>query len=181
MPLHPQVKEHLDRLGAMNFADLHAFTPDQVRQGMRAMLDSLPEPQPVARVADRIADTTAGNIAIRVYHPRPEERLSAVVFFPGGGFVLGGLETHDGLARALANRSESVVVAVDYPLAPEHKYPAAPNAAFATTAWVAENGKALGADADRVAVAGDSAGGNLAAVVALMAREGAGRRSPSSS
>jgi acetyl esterase len=171
MPLHPQVKEHLDRLGATNFADLHAFTPDQVRQGMQAMLDNLPEPESVASVVDRIADTAAGELAMRVYHPRPGERLPVIVFFHGGGFVLGGLETHDGLARALANRSESVVVAVDYPLAPEHKYPAAPDAAIAATIWVAENGAAIGADSARLAVAGDSAGGNLAAVVALKARE----------
>jgi acetyl esterase len=174
MPLHPQVKEHLDRLGATNFADLHMFTPDQVRQGMRAMIDSLPEPEPVASVTDRIAETATGELAVRVYHPRPDERLPAVLFFHGGGFVLGDLETHDGLARALANRSESVVVAVDYPLAPEHKYPAAPNAAFAATTWVVENAAMIGADARCLAVAGDSAGGNLAAVVALKARETGG-------
>jgi acetyl esterase len=171
MPLHPQVQEHLDRLGATNFADLHAFTPDQVRQGMRAVSASLPPGEEVARVTDLVAATQVGDLALRVYHPSLDEHLPAIVFFHGGGFVLGDLESHDGLARRLANRSGSAVVSVEYPLAPESRFPAAPNAAFAATAWVAANGGEIGVDGSRIAVAGDSAGGNLAAVVALKARD----------
>lgn len=174
MPLHPQVQEHLDRLGATNFADLHEFTPEQVRQGMRAVSAGLAPSEEVAEVTDLSAGTTAGDLPLRVYHPAPGTLLPAIVFFHGGGFVLGDLDTHDGLARRLANRSRSVVVAVEYPRPPEHKYPAAPDAAFAATEWVAEHGEEIGVDGTRIAVAGDSAGGNLATVVALRARDAGG-------
>ena len=116
-------------------------------------------------------DTAAGDLPVRVYHPEPSEQRPLLVFFHGGGFVLGDLDSHDRLARALANAAGSVVVAVDYPLAPEHKYPAAPDAAFAAVRWIADNAAELGADATRLAVAGDSAGGNLAAIIALKARD----------
>lgn len=171
MALHPQVQEHLDRLAGTNFAALHELSPEQVRQGARALSGALAPPEEVASVVDRTIATAAGELPIRVYHPEPGRDLPAVVFFHGGGFVFGDLETHDGLARILANRSGSAIVAVDYPLAPEHKYPAAPEAAFAATAWVAEHGEAIGVEGSRIAVAGDSAGGNLAAVVALKARD----------
>jgi acetyl esterase len=174
MPLHPQVKAHLDLLARSNFADLHTLPPDRVRQGMRLMSGNLGDSEPVAAVEDRMIRTAAGDLPIRTYHPEPSEQLPVVVFFHGGGFVIGDLDTHDALARALANRAGSVVVAVDYPLAPEHKYPAAPDAAFAATRWIADNAAELGGDATRLAVAGDSAGGNLAAVVALKARDASG-------
>jgi len=107
---------------------------------------------------------------VRVYRPVVGRRLPVTVFFHGGGYVLGDLDSHDGLARLLANGSRSLVVSVDYPLAPEHKFPAPIDAGYAATKWVADNADELGADRARLAVAGDSAGGNLAAVVALKAR-----------
>jgi acetyl esterase len=174
MPLHPQVRAHLERLADSNFANLHAFAPDQVRQGMRLMTPALGEGQAVASVRDRVISTQSGDLPIRIYHPRPDESRPVIVFFHGGGFVLGDLDTHDELARSLANRCGRVVVSVDYPLAPEHKYPAAINAAFAATTWVADNATTFGGDGADIAVAGDSAGGNLAAVVALMARDAGG-------
>ncbi len=174
MPLHPQVRAHLDRLAGSNFADLHAFAPDQVRQGMRLMSQSLGRRETVAAVRDRVISTEAGHLPVRIYHPRPGEPRPVLVFFHGGGYVLGDLDTHDGLARALANRTGRVVVSVDYPLAPEHKYPAAVHAGFAATKWVAQNASEVGGDDTNIAVAGDSAGGNLAAVVALLARDAGG-------
>jgi acetyl esterase len=171
MPLHPQVQEHLERLAATNFAAMHELTPGQVRAGARAVAASLPPGEAVASVADRKIETAAGELAIRVYHPDPGRTLPAVVFFHGGGFVFGDLDSHDALVRGLAAGSGAAFVSVDYPLAPENKYPAAPDAAFAATAWVAEHGEEIGLDGSRIAVAGDSAGGNLAAVVALKARD----------
>lgn len=174
MPLHPQVQAHLDRLAGSNFADLHTFAPEQVRHAMRLMAHNLGEPEAVASVRNVVLSTTVGALPVRIYHPQPDEVRPVIVFFHGGGFVLGDLDTHDGLARALANRCGRVVVSVDYPLAPEHKYPAAINAGFAATRWVADNAAEFGGDGSNIAVAGDSAGGNLAAVVALMARDAGG-------
>lgn len=174
MPLHPQVQAHLERLAGTNFADLHAFAPEQVRQGMRLMAHRVGACETVASVRDRTISTKVGELPVRIYHPQPNQLRPVIVFFHGGGFVLGDLDTHDGLARALANRCGRVVVSVDYPLAPEHKYPAAINAAFAATTWVAEHAAEFGGNGADLAVAGDSAGGNLAAVVALMARDAGG-------
>ncbi|MFG3705856.1 alpha/beta hydrolase [Micromonospora sp. NPDC047670] len=175
MPLHPQAQAHLDRLAAVNFAGLHTVTPEQARAGARRLTAaSVGEPEPVADVTDRVVVTEAGEVPVCVYHPlgvATEDRaLPVVVFFHGGGYVLGDLDSHDGLARALANGARSVVVSVDYPLAPEHKFPAPVDAGYAATAWVAEHAVELGVDPARLAVAGDSAGGNLAAVVTLKAR-----------
>jgi acetyl esterase len=174
MPLHPQAQDHLDRLAGTNFADLHTFAPQQVRHAMGLLTQSLGTGESVASVRDRIIATQAGDLPVRIYHPQPDESRPVIVFFHGGGFVLGDLDTHDELARSLANRCGRVVVSVDYPLAPEHKYPAAINAGFAATTWVADHAADFGGDGTNIAVAGDSAGGNLAAVVALMARDTGG-------
>lgn len=174
MPLHPQVQTHLERLAATSFAELHTLPLARVREGMRRMSQGLGEPAAVASVQDRVAHTDAGELRVRIYHPAPGELRPVIVFFHGGGFVLGDLDTHDGPARALANGAGSVVVAVDYPLAPEHKYPAAPNAAYAAARWIAEHAPTFGGDAAKLAVCGDSAGGNLAAGVALRARDAGG-------
>jgi acetyl esterase len=175
MPLHPQVRAHLDRLAAVNLAGLHTVSPEQARAGARRLTAaSVGEPEQVAEVIDRVVATDAGDVALRSYRPlgvpAGGRTLPVVVFFHGGGYVLGDLDSHDGIARALANGSRSVVVSVDYPLAPENKFPAAVNAGYAATKWVADNAEELGVDPGRLAVAGDSAGGNLAAVVALKAR-----------
>lgn len=171
MPVHPHVQAHLDRLAAANFAGLHTVPLARARAGMRLMAAQLGGSQPVADVRERVIATDAGDLAVRIYNPDPSTVLPVTVYFHGGGFVLGDPGTHDALARDLANASGTVVVSVDYPLAPEHKYPAAPDAAFAATCWVAEHSAEIGVDGSRLAVAGDSAGGNLAAVVALRARE----------
>jgi acetyl esterase len=171
MTLDPQVEAHLERLAGTGFADLHKLPREQVRAGMRRMSGALGRPESVAQVEDRVIRTATGDFSIRLYHPAPDQIRPVIVFFHGGGFVLGDLDTHDGLARALANAAGAVVVSVDYPLAPENKYPAARNAAYAATKWVADHAAEVRGDASRLAVAGDSAGGNLAAVVALMARD----------
>lgn len=135
-------------------------------------------PVPLPAIRDLTLEGPAGPIPARLYRPRPEAEgpLPALVFFHGGGWVLGGLESHDGLCRRLAASSGCAVVAVDYRLAPEHRFPAAFEDALAATRAVAAGAAAIGVDPERLGVGGDSAGGNLAAGVCLALREAAGPR-----
>jgi acetyl esterase len=133
---------------------------------------------PELRVEDRDVPAPAGTVAIRIYWPptgsEGGELLPVVVFFHGGGFVIGDLDSYDGTCRQHAAGADAIVVSVDYRLAPEHPYPAAVEDAWAATLWVAEHAAEIGADPTRMAVAGDSAGGNIAAVMAQQARDKAG-------
>ena len=132
--------------------------------------------EPVDHVADLSIDGPAGDLGLRLYRPRRSEPPPLLVYAHGGGWVIGDLDIQDGLCRTLANRTGCALLSVDYRLAPEHPYPAAVDDAWAALVWAAANGAALGADPRRLGIAGDSAGGNLAAVAALRAR---GHRSPS--
>ncbi|MGE2716591.1 alpha/beta hydrolase [Mycolicibacterium litorale] len=143
----------------------------------RRRLRDLPrrEVHPEVHAQDRRIPGPAGDLPVRVYRPATDQPAPpVVVYFHGGGFALGDLDTHDGECRRHAAVAEAVVVAVDYRLAPEHPYPAAVDDAWAALTWVAANGTELGADTNRLAVAGDSAGGNLAAVMAQRARDNGG-------
>jgi acetyl esterase len=140
---------------------------------------------PELRVEDRDIDGPAGSIGIRIYWPPTYSELSTqslrppvVVFFHGGGFVMGDLDTHDGTCRQHAVGADAIVVSVDYRLAPEHPYPAAVEDAWAATLWVAEHGRKIGADTTRMAVAGDSAGGTIAAATAQLSRDDPEKRCP---
>jgi acetyl esterase len=127
----------------------------------------------IFRIQDELAN---GSIPIRIYVPRPSaEPLPVVVYFHGGGFVLGDLETHDVVCRRLARDADCIVASVHYRLAPEHRFPAAVDDAFAAFHWMLANAGRFGGDATRVGVAGDSAGGNLAAAVSLLARDSGGK------
>src|SRR4051812_4869327 len=132
---------------------------------------------PDVRTEDRTIDGPAGPIPIRIYRPPTdsEARLPVVVFLHGGGWCVGDLDTYDGDARNHAVGADAVVVAVDYRLAPEHPYPAAVEDAWAATQWVADHGPEIGADVTRMAVAGDSAGANIATVIAQRARDAAAK------
>ena len=154
------------------------LTVDDGVEAARRGLRELPRRpmHPDLRVEDRRIDGPAGPIPVRIYWPTANAEEGAhpvTMFFHGGGFALGDLDTHDATAREHAVGAGSVVVSVDYRLAPEHPYPAAVEDAWAATRWVADNAGEFGADSSRLAVAGDSAGGNLAAVVAQLARDAA--------
>jgi len=139
---------------------------------------SNPEPPELASVEPLTIPSPAGSIPARVYTPTRLRKAGGLapglVFFHGGGWVIGDLDSHDVVCRKLADEGELMVVSVDYRLAPEHKFPAAVDDAIASTKWIAENAKQFGIDASRLMVGGDSAGGNLAAVVAISARDGNG-------
>jgi acetyl esterase len=133
-----------------------------------------PNPTKVDAVSDRTIPGPDGDIRVRIYRSGAAGALPLVVFYHGGGFVVGDVDTHDEMARVLTAQTKCVTVSVDYRLAPEHPFPAAPDDCFAALKWAVANARALGADASRIFVAGDSAGGNLAAMAALRARDEGG-------
>ena len=176
MPLDPQASAYLDQMAAV-MPPLDTLTPDVIRAAIQAQVAQAAEqgaPEPVAQVNDRAIPGPAGEIPVRVYTPEGDGPFPLLVYVHGGGWVICTLDTHDGLCRSLANQAGCVVVSVDYRLAPERPFPAAPEDCYAATRWVAAHATTLNGDAMRVAVGGDSAGGNLAAVVALLARERGG-------
>jgi acetyl esterase len=172
--LHPQCKAFLDILASGGGPQLHQLPLEQARAVPGLMTNfGIPE-EPVARIENRTVPGPAQPIPVRVYNPSLADGLPAVMFFHGGGFVLCGLDSHDRECRSLANQSGCAVIAVDYRLAPEHRYPAAVEDGYAATCYVAEHASEFGIDAGRIAVCGDSAGGTLATVVSMMARDRGG-------
>jgi acetyl esterase len=169
MSLHPQVAGLLERVARSPLPPYHsvpAFVARRIYRDTRAALS--PKPPQVAEVKLLVVE---GQVAMRAYRPVPGETLPALVFFHGGGWTIGDVDTHDVVCRQLALDARCVVCSVDYRLAPEDPFPAAVDDCFLATRYVHRNARALGIDPMRIAVAGDSAGGNLAAVVALMARD----------
>jgi len=169
MPLHPQAQAFLEALAAQNRPSWQELGPEASRVLFASLTELFGEPPAVYRVADQ---TVAGHIPLRIYTPtKSNEALPGVLYFHGGGWVLGDIATHDTLCRRLANASGCVIISVDYRRAPEHRYPAALEDCYAATCFVAQNAADLGVDANLLMVAGDSAGGNLAAAVALKSRQ----------
>ena len=170
MALDPQARDYLDKLASLRLPGFHTMTPPEARTIFRAMRALAGPPDPVAEVEDRVLPPS---IPVRIYRPieGAPPPSPALVFFHGGGWVLGDIETVDNLCRRLANASRCVVLSVDYRLAPEAKFPAPLEDCFEVVWQVADEAAEFGIDRDRIAVGGDSAGGNLAAAVALKARD----------
>jgi acetyl esterase len=174
MPIDPAAATLIELLDQY-FPHVDQFESATAARAQAKQLPGPAEVEPVARVEDRSVPGPAGDVPVRVYWPADDGTpRPAVVYFHGGGWVLCDLDTHDGACRRMANAVDAVVVSVDYRLAPEHKWPAAAEDAYAATRWVAEQASDLGVDPAHLAVAGDSAGGNLSAVVPLMARDRGG-------
>ncbi len=175
MPVDPNIRLMLDAMAGADPVELPDMTVPEARAVMAqlALVDG--EPEPVADVTDRSIDGPGGPIPVRIYRDGPSGGAQPVlIWYHGGGWVIGDLSSADTTARKLARRTGAVVVSVDYRLAPEHPAPAAVEDCWTAFEWVAAHAGEIGGDPDRLAVGGDSAGGNLAAIVAVMARD-AGR------
>lgn len=174
--LDPQAKALLDKMAADSAPAPKTIA--EARAAYRAVIPLAGAPEETG-VEDRTIPGPAGALPVRLYTPRqalPDGRFPVLVYFHGGAFTMGDLDTHDAPLRALANRADVLIVAVQYRLAPEHPFPAAPEDCYAATQWVAGHAAEIGGDSAHIAVGGDSAGGTLAAVVALMARDRGGPR-----
>jgi len=171
MPLDPQAQTLIDQAALQPGPAIADQTPELARAQMLASTPLLGPPPDVATLEDHFIPGPAGPLRVRVTAPAGPGPFPVLVYYHGGGWVVGSIETHDLICRSLTNAADCVVVSVDYRLAPEHPYPAAVDDAYAAVVWVAEHARELNADPSRLAVGGDSAGGNLAAAVALKARD----------
>jgi acetyl esterase len=176
----PDMQAVLDALAALNAKPIPNLSPEEARlqptpkDAVLRLLESQGQPlnpEPVASIQHLNIPGPSGEITLNVYTPTGHGPFPVIVYFHGGGFVIADSKVYESSIRALANGAEAVVVSVDYHRAPEYKFPSQPNEAYAAFKWVVENAAQINGDPQRVAVAGESAGGNLAAVVSLMARD----------
>lgn len=172
MPVDPQIRALLDR--GTGVPTTHTLQVADARRQYEARIALMAPPPQMATVLERRIDGPDGTIGLRIYTPAGSGPFPLMMFFHGSGFVLCSLDTHDGMCRNLAAGIGCVVVSVDYRLAPEHKFPKGPDDCLAATRWAADNAVELGIDPARIMVAGDSAGGNMAAVTALRIRDEGG-------
>jgi len=172
MPVNPQVQAMLD--AAIGLPPMHTLPVDIVRAGSEKRFALGGRRVPVGDISERVIAGPGGDLRLRIYTPKGPGPFPLIVFFHGSGFVICSLETHDTMCRHLCVGSSAVVVSVDYRLAPEHKFPAGPDDCLAATRWAGAHAMELNADPARIALAGDSAGGNLAAVTALRVRDEGG-------
>ncbi len=174
MALDPQARSLLDLIAAAGRPAPWHQDPEEARAGYAALAELAGPPDVSVPFDDRSVPGPAGDIPVRVYRPGAEGPLPVVVYFHGGGWVIGDIATHDATCHRLAAGVPAVVVSVEYRLAPEHRFPAAVEDCDVATRWVSSHAVDLGADPSRLAVAGDSAGGNLATVVARRCRDAGG-------
>jgi acetyl esterase len=171
MPVNPQVQTLLDEFSKQGLPPFDQMSITQARLVALGFRDLQGEPEAVGEVRDILVPGPAGALPVRLYHPSPGVSLPLVIYFHGGGWVIGDLEIVDRPCRALANAAHCVVASVNYRLSPETKFPGPAEDCYMATRWLVEHAKEVGADGNFAAVSGDSAGGNLAAAVALMARD----------
>jgi acetyl esterase len=172
MPLDPQVALYLQKQAEMGTEDVPELSlTEQRRQSELSAIEQAGNPESAATITDRIISAPDRDIPVRIYTPEGVGPFPVLVYFHPGGWVFGSIASSDPVCRALARQTPCIVVSVDYRLAPEDPFPAAPEDCYTTTQWVANHAHEIHADAARIAVGGDSAGGNLAAVVAQMARD----------
>ncbi len=169
MPLDPQVIQVMENMAALGLPANHEVTPEEARANGRAR-PRAPGPE-VAKVEDRAIPGPDGDLPVRIYTPEGAGPFPGLAWFHGGGWVVGDLDSADSSARHLAVGANCVVVSVDYRLAPDTKFPGPAEDCYAATQWLATNAASLNVDSGRIAVGGDSAGGNLAAAVSLMSRD----------
>jgi len=174
MALDPEAEFVIGLVKKAGGPEFWQMTPDQAREQYLFRVGKLALKPQIYRTSDRLIPGPGSELPIRIYQPReakPDERFPVLIWYHGGGFVIGDLDTHDSACRLLANQADCMVVAVDYRLAPEFKFPAGVDDCMATLRWVAQHAREIGADAERIAVGGDSAGANLATVAAILARD----------
>lgn len=178
MTLHPGAQAVLDLVAESGRPSFEEMSVPDCREAYVSSRKALqPDPIEIAETRNLTMPGPAGDLSLRLYRGQPLQSgqlQPAIIYFHGGGWVIGDLESHDTVCRELAHRSGMTLISVDYRLAPEHVFPAAVDDAIAATEWIASNAAKLGVDAARVAIAGDSAGGNLAAVAAIAARDRGG-------
>ena len=173
--LDPQVNAFMKQFEGLEIPLLNTLPATQAREAFdNALLEWTGAPEEVAELQNTTIPGPAGPIPVRIYTPFGDGPFPVLVYYHGGGWVIGTIDEYDNLCRSLANSVSGVVVSVDYRLAPEHKFPAAAEDAYAAVEWAADQDAQINADPTRIAVAGDSAGGNLAAVASLLARDRGG-------
>lgn len=179
MDVHPQIRQALDALAKAGLPPIESLSPAEAREQINAMARARGgEPAAIARTEELSVRGPAGPTPVRVYWPNvagnAPGKLPAILYFHGGGHVIGNLDTHDRIVRNLCAGAEAAIVSVDYRMGPEHRFPAAVDDAWAALRWLADGASGLDIDPARLAVCGDSAGANLAAVLALLARDAGG-------
>ncbi len=170
MPLDPNIAGLLQFIAGSGLPPISQSTPEQARAGLRALMVDFRDATTLAAVASVTPTTIADHLPVRVYRPEDDTDVPTIVYFHGGGFVIGDLDTHENVCRQLCRDVGAVVISVDYPLAPEFPFPAAVDSCYTAVKWVAGHIDEYGGDAARLVVGGDSAGGNLATVCAQLAR-----------
>ena len=171
MPLDPQTAAFLKQAADAGAPPIGSLSVVETREMLKTLFIPPGPPEPVKKVEDRVIEANGTRLAIRIYTPEASRALPILIFYHGGGWVIGNIETHDAPCRALTNGAGCIVISVDYRLAPEHKFPTPAEDCYAAAVWIAGHAAEIGGDARRIAVGGDSAGGNLSAAVAQMARD----------